>query len=158
MSNKDLRNHLVDLLKSKDAHVDFETTIANFPIDEINTRIPNIPYTPYQVVEHMRLAQWDILEFSRNPNYIALKFPEGYWPGKEFTANENDWNKSLDVFREDLQHLINLVKDESTDLFTPIPHGSGQTILREILLTADHNAYHLGQLVLMRRSLGVWKN
>ena len=158
MSNEDLRNHLVDLLKSKDAHVDFETTIANFPIDEINTRIPNIPYTPYQVVEHMRLAQWDILEFSRNSNYIALKFPEGYWPGKELAANENDWNKSLDVFREDLQHLINLVKDESTDLFTPIPHGSGQTILREILLTADHNAYHLGQLVLMRRSLGVWKN
>ncbi|MCH8126828.1 DinB family protein [candidate division KSB1 bacterium] len=158
MSNEDLRNHLVDLLKSKDAHVDFETTIANFPIDEINTRIPNIPYTPYQVVEHMRLAQWDILEFSRNPNYIPLKFPEGYWPGKEFTANENDWNKSLEAFREDLQQLINLVKDESTDLFTPIPHGSGQTILREILLTADHNAYHLGQLVLMRRSLGVWKN
>ena len=158
MSNEDLRNHLVDLLKSKDAHVDFETTIANFPIDEINTRIPNIPYTPYQVVEHMRLAQWDILEFSRNPNYIPLKFPEGYWPGKEFTANENDWNKSLEAFRKDLQQLINLVKDESTDLFTPIPHGSGQTILREILLTADHNAYHLGQLVLMRRSLGVWKN
>lgn len=158
MSNKDLRNHLVDLLKSKDAHVDFETTIANFPIDEINTRIPNIPYTPYQVVEHMRLAQWDILEFSRNSNYIALKFPEGYWPGKEFTANENDWNKSLEAFRKDLQQLIDLVKDESTDLFTPIPHGSGQTILREILLTADHNAYHLGQLVLMRRSLGVWKN
>ncbi len=158
MSNEDLRNHLVDLLKSKDAHVDFETTIANFPIDEINTRIPNIPYTPYQVVEHMRLAQWDILEFSRNPNYIALKFPEGYWPEKELAANENDWNKSLDVFREDLQHLINLVKDESTDLFTPIPHGSGQTILREVFLTADHNAYHLGQLVLMRRSLGVWKN
>ena len=158
MSNEDLRNHLVDLLKSKDAHVDFETTIANFPIDEINTRIPNIPYTPYQVVEHMRLAQWDILEFSRNPNYIPLKFPEGYWPGKEFTANENDWNKSLEAFREDLQQLIDLVEDESTDLFTPIPHGSGQTILREILLTADHNAYHLGQLVLMRRSLGVWKN
>ena len=158
MSNEDLRNHLVDLLKSKDAHVDFETTIANFPIDEINTRIPNIPYTPYQVVEHMRLAQWDILEFSRNPNYIPLKFPEGYWPGKEFTANENDWNKSLEAFRKDLQQLIDLVKDESTDLFTPIPHGSGQTILREILLTADHNAYHLGQLVLMRRSLGVWKN
>ncbi len=158
MSNEDLRNHLVDLLKSKDAHVDFETTIANFPIDEINTRIPNIPYTPYQVVEHMRLAQWDILEFSRNPNYIPLKFPEGYWPGKEFTANENDWNKSLEAFRKDLQQLIDLVKDESTDLFAPIPHGSGQTILREVFLTADHNAYHLGQLVLMRRSLGVWKN
>ena len=158
MSNKDLRNHLVNLLKSKGAHVDFETTVANFPIDEINTRISNIPYTPYQVVEHMRIAQWDILEFSRNPNYISLKFPEGYWPGKELTANENDWNKSLDAFREDLQQLIDLVKDESTDLFAPIPHGSGQTILREILLTADHNAYHLGQLVLMRRSLGVWKN
>lgn len=155
-NNGKLRDHLVKLLTSREAHIDFETTLANFPTDKINSQIPNIPYTPYQVLEHMRIAQWDILEFSRDANHISPKFPQGYWPEKRFTATADDWTKSLEAFRNDLQQMIELVEDESTDLFARIPHGTGQTILREVLLTADHNAYHLGQLVLMRRSLGVW--
>ena len=156
--DKILRNHLVNLLNGRGAHLDFNAATANFPMDEINTRIPNIPYTPYQVVEHLRIAQWDILEFSRNANHISLKFPDGYWPESNTNANKDDWNQSLTRFGDDLQQMINLVLNDSTDLFTPIPHGSGQTILREALLVADHNSYHLGQLILMRRSLGNWQS
>ena len=156
--DKILRNHLVNLLNGRGAHLDYIAATANFPTDEINTRIPNIPYTPYQVLEHMRIAQWDILEFSRNANHIPLKFPDGYWPESNTIANKDDWNKSINRFGDDLQQMIDLVLNDSTDLFTPIPLGSGQTILREALLVADHNAYHLGQLVLMRRSLGDWQS
>jgi hypothetical protein len=107
-------------------------------------------------MEHVRIAQWDILEFSRNPKHVSPGFPEGYWPKTPGPPDATAWQKSLQAFQHDLQEIIKLVKSPKTDLFSPIPHGTGQTILREALLTADHNAYHLAQLVDIRRALGAW--
>ncbi len=104
----------------------------------------------------MRIAQWDILEFARNPKHKSPEFPKGYWPEAPTPPNEKAWQKSVNAFRADLKAMTELVANESTDLFAKIPHGDGQTVLREALLLADHNAYHLGQLVLVRRLLGAW--
>jgi hypothetical protein len=108
-------------------------------------------------VEHMRIAQWDILEFSRNPKHVSPEFPEGYWPSSDAPPDANAWRRSIAGFHADLGALQNLVKDSKSDLFRPFPHGDGQTLLREALLVADHNAYHVGQLVILRRLLGAWK-
>jgi hypothetical protein len=107
-------------------------------------------------LEHLRIAQWDILEFSRNPKHVSPKFPEGLWPQGDGPPNSQAWDRSVAAFRADLRAMQELVRDPSTDLFAPLPHGDGQTVLREALLVADHNAYHLGQLVLLRRGLGAW--
>jgi hypothetical protein len=108
------------------------------------------------VLEHLRIAQSDILEFSRNPKHESPKWPEGYWPASKGPEDEKAWDKSVRAFKKDLKEMCELVQDEKTDLFAKIPHGDGQTILREALLTADHNAYHVGELVLVRRLLGAW--
>jgi hypothetical protein len=113
-------------------------------------------HSPWQLLEHLRLAQWDILDFSRNAKYQALKWPDDYWPKEKAPADEKAWDKSVRAFKKDLKEMCALVEDPKTDLFAKIPHGDGQTILREALLTADHNAYHVGQLVLVRRMLGAW--
>jgi len=107
--------------------------------------------------EHLRIAQWDILDFSRNPEYKAREWPRDYWPGTQAPPNASAWNKSVKAFQADLQAMCDLVADETTNLYAKIPHGDGQTILREALLAADHNAYHLGEMVLLRRLLGAWK-
>ncbi|HYO91375.1 MAG TPA: DinB family protein, partial [Pyrinomonadaceae bacterium] len=112
-----------------------------------------IPYTPWQLLEHMRIAQWDILEFSRNANHVSPKWPEGYWPAGEMVADAASWQRSIEAFRADLKAMENLLEDSATRLFTPIAHGDGQTILREALLVADHNAYHLGVLSTLKRIL-----
>ena len=104
----------------------------------------------------MRIAQWDILEFSRNPHHVSPSFPDGYWPNGDAPPDDSAWKRSAAAFRADLQAMCDLVADEATDLFAPIPHGQGQTILREALLVADHNAYHLGQFIIVRRALGAW--
>ena len=148
-----LREHLRYLLRGGGAHIDFECVVADFPSEAINRFVERIPYTPYQVLEHMRIAQWDILEFSRSAQHVSPKWPEGYWPNKDFKATVEDWNKSAEAFRADLKALENLVEDSSTNLFEKIPQGDGQTILREALLVADHNAYHLGVLSTLKRIL-----
>ena len=148
-----LRDHLLFLLRGGSAHVDFESLIADFPIDLINGKTDSVPYTPWQVLEHMRIAQRDILEFSRNPSHVSPAFPEGYWPPAGVLADPEAWHKTARSFRSDLRQLENLVDDPSIDLFAQIPHGDGQTILREVLLVADHNAYHLGALAVMKRML-----
>ena len=143
-----LREHIRYLLRGGDAHLHFSDVVADFPSALINIRIGNLPYTPWQVLEHMRIAQWDILEFSRNENHISPKFPEGYWPAAATNnADLETWQKSVETFLSDLKEMEELVMNVSTDLFAPIPHGDGQTILREALLVADHNAYHLGSLM-----------
>jgi hypothetical protein len=151
-----LREHVVKLLKGGQAHVDFAGAIADFPADKRSVRAENLPHTAWQLLEHLRIAQWDILEFSRNPKHKSPDFPEGYWPRAAAPPDEKAWDKSLQSFRADLEAMCKLVEDESTDLFAKIPHGDGQTILREALLVADHNAYHLGEAVLLRRVLGAW--
>ena len=154
--DQQLREHLLYLLGGGGAHIDFETAIAELPVEFRGAKPANVPHTPWRLLEHMRIAQWDILEFSRNSEHVSPEFPDGYWPGGDSPPDEDAWEKSLDTFRDDLQAMKDLVADESVNLFALIPHGSGQTILREALLVADHNAYHLGQLVVVRRALGDW--
>ena len=155
--DKALRQHLVNLLRGKHAHLDFDTVIAGLPARLRGVKPKGLPFTAWRLLEHMRIAQWDILEFSRNPKHVSPEFPEGYWPKGDAPASASAWKTSVKRFRADLDAMQALVADPSTDLFARIPHGEGQAILREALLVADHNAYHLGQLVLLRRLLGAWK-
>ena len=144
-----LREHILELLEGKFAHIDLESALNDFPRGEINTRLPYSPHTAWELLEHIRLAQWDILEFSRDAKHVSPDFPEGYWNIAE--ASTDDWERSVEQVLAELQAMRDLVADETVDLFAEIPHGDGQTILREALLVADHNAYHLGQLMLLRR-------
>jgi hypothetical protein len=151
-----LRKHVVELLTLGHAHATFEQSVKDLPL-ELQGKVPRgAEHSPWQLLEHLRLAQWDILDFSRNPKYPALKWPDDYWPKEKAPADEKAWDKSVRAFKKDLKEIVALVEDEKTDLFAEIPHGDGQTILREALLVADHNAYHVGQLVLVRRLLGAW--
>ncbi|HEX8176857.1 MAG TPA: DinB family protein [Pyrinomonadaceae bacterium] len=152
-TDKALREQLLYLLGGGGAHVDFEAVVKDFPLEIINRKAEHMPYTPWQVLEHMRIAQWDILEFSRNGAHVSPPWPEGYWPEEGLEADEDGWNRSVEAFRSDLEAMKRLVEDPSTDLFAPIAHGDGQTILREALLVADHNAYHLGVLFTLKRLL-----
>jgi len=151
-----LREHLVYLLKGGGAHVHFTDAIEGFPEAKRGAFIEGLPHTGWQLLEHVRIAQWDILEFSRDPRHVSPGFPEGYWPKTPVPPDESAWEKSVQAFQHDLQEMIKLVKNPRTDLYAKIPHGDGQTILREALVLADHNAYHLGQLVDLRRVLGAW--
>lgn len=157
-TDKALRKHVLYVLRGGGAHVDFETVIKDFPVELINQRVENLPYTAWQVLEHMRIAQWDILEFSRRADHISPPWPKSYWPADDLVPDAQAWNKSVEGFRADLKAMENLVADPSTDLFAAIAHGEGQTILREALLVADHNAYHLGVLVTIKRILGAIKS
>jgi len=154
--NHSLREHLLYLLRGGGAHLDFDAAVAGLPTELRGARAASVPHTPWRLVEHMRIAQWDILEFSRNPKHVSPPFPQGYWPEGDAPPNAAAWERSLTAFRADLKAMQDLVADPSTDLFARIPHGEGQTILREALLVADHNAYHLGQLVMLRRVLDAW--
>ncbi len=151
-----LRKHLIDLLKGGSAHVQFMDALEEFPPNKRGTFAPGLAHTGWQLLEHSRIAQWDILEFSRNAKHVSPGFPEGYWPKTPGPASEAEWDKSVQSFQHDLKEMIELVESSRTDLFAKIPHGDGQTILREALVLADHNAYHLGQLVDLRRALGTW--
>jgi DinB family protein len=152
-----LREHLVSLLTSSHAHVTFEAAIKGLPVELRGKRPKNAEHSPWEIVEHLRIAQWDILEFSRDARHASPDWPSGYWPKSPAPPDEKAWDKSVRAFRRDLKAMCNLVTDESTNLHAKIPHGDGQTILREALLVADHNAYHIGELVLVRRLLGAWK-
>jgi hypothetical protein len=155
-SESSLRQHIVNLLTGKEAHVDFEAAVKDLPANLRGQRPKGVEHSPWEVLEHLRIAQWDILEFTVNPKHKSPEFPAGYWPKTQAPASEAAWERSVEGFRKDLKALCDLVAAESTDLFTKIPHGDGQTVLRQALLTADHNAYHIGELVLLRRLLGAW--
>lgn len=155
-SEKALRKHLIELLDSRHAHLRFDDVVADWPAELRGAKPPNAPHTAWQLLEHMRICQWDILEFSRNPNHQSPTFPEGYWPQTEQPPDQGAWDRSVAAFRADLQAMKNLVADESIDLLASLPHGSGQTVLRESLLVADHNSYHLGQMALLRKIFGAW--
>jgi hypothetical protein len=152
-SEKTLREHLINLLQGHGAHINYKEALSGFPKDFRNSKIPKFSNTPWKILEHMRIAQWDIYQFCVNPEHVSPNFPDGYWSQYETPPNENAWEESVTSFLDDLQKMQDLVMDNSTDLFTPIPHGTGQTILPEALLVADHNAYHLGQLIVMQRYL-----
>jgi len=154
---KSLRQHLVKLLSGGDAHVGFDGAVEGLPAELRGKRPAGAEQSPWELLEHLRIAQWDILEFSRDAKHKSPDFPEGYWPEKPAPPSTDAWEKSVLAFRKDLKSMCELVSDEKTDLLAKIPHGDGQTVLREALVLADHNAYHLGQLVLTRRLLGAWK-
>ena len=156
--DKALRDDVLHLLRGGSAHVSFEKAIANLPEDLRGKKPRRAPYTPWQQLEHMRIAQWDILEYIRNPHHISPKFPDGYWPG-EAPPTRTAWAKSVKAFQADHQALQDLAADPATVLLARVPHDpQGPTILHELLLVADHNAYHLGQLIILRRLLGAWRD
>lgn len=152
-----LRKHLLYLLGGGGAHVDFDSAVAGWPAQLRAKKPKGLPHTAWQLLEHMRIAQWDILEFSRNPKHVSPEWPEGYWPETDAPPSPAAWNRSVGTFQADLKAMMSLVKSPRRDLFARISHGDGQTILREALLVADHNAYHLGELVYLRRALGAWR-
>jgi hypothetical protein len=152
-----LRKHLLELLEGKSAHVDFDSAVADFPLKRAGDKPDGAPYSAWQLLEHMRIAQWDILEFSRDPKHVSPTWPDGYWPTAEGPPDAAAWRQSVHDFRADLKAMQKLIADPAADLLAPIPHGDGQTLLREGLLVADHNSYHLGQFVMLRRMLGAWK-
>lgn len=155
--DKALREHLLDLLRGGGAHLNFEQAFAGLPAKLRGARPRGLPFTAWRLLEHMRIAQWDILEFSRDSKHVSPEFPEDYWPAGDRPPNAAAWEHSVNSFRADRKAMEKLVADPKTDLNARIPHGTGQTVLREALLVADHNAYHLGQVVMLRRLLGAWK-
>jgi hypothetical protein len=148
-----LRKHLADLLRMKGAHVTLEAAVSDFPVALRGKKPAGAPHSAWQLQEHMRLAQEDILDFSRNPNYQNKKFPDDYWPATEAPPSEEAWDKSILQFQQDLKEMQDLIADTKHDLLAKIPHGKGQTLLREALVVADHNSYHLGQLVFLRKMM-----
>ena len=155
--NHSLREHLLELLTGGHAHAKFEDAIKDLPVKLRGTKPANFPHSPWMILEHLRIAQWDILEFSRNQKHQSPKWPEGYWPKTEAPPSDAAWKKSVDQFESDLNAMKDLVKNSKTDLFAKFPWGDGQTVLREALMLADHNAYHVAQLVDVRRLLGAWE-
>jgi DinB family protein len=152
-----LRQHLVELLTSEHAHAGFESAVKDIPKSIRGARPAGMDHSPWELLEHLRIAQWDILEFSRDAKHVSPDFPSGYWPKSPAPESDAEWDKSVNAFRRDLSKMVALIKDAKSDLFARIPHGSGQTLLREALLVADHNAYHLGQFVQLRKLLDAWK-
>lgn len=150
-NDRALREHLVSLLRGANAHISFGDFVADFPVKACGRKIEGLPYTSWQVLEHIRIAQWDILEFCRDAKHVSPKWPKGYWPKPDELGNEELWKETVEKIRRDLKQMEELVANPATDLFAKIPHGSGQTILREALLVADHNSYHLGALVVISR-------
>jgi hypothetical protein len=155
-NDKALRQHVLNLLTDGGAHLKFDDAVKNMPASLQGTRPKGAEHSAWELLEHLRIAQWDIVEFTRNPKHKSPDFPKGYWPNSQSPPSDKAWEKSAAAFRADLKAMADLVANESTDLFAKIPHGEGQTVLREALLMADHNAYHLGELVLLRRMLGAW--
>jgi hypothetical protein len=149
-----LRQHLVKVLESGEAHAEFEDAVNGFPEELRGKRPEGCPHSPWQLLDHMRITQWDILEFTRDPKHESPEWPKGYWSTDPEPPDAQAWDKAVTSFLADRKALCDFIADESVDLFAKIPHGDGQTVLREALLTVDHNAYHLGQLLLLRRTFG----
>jgi DinB superfamily len=170
-------NELIDLLNGGNAHASFDEAIKDISFDLLGSVPHGLPYSLWQLVEHIRIAQWDIVEFSRNPHHKSPKWPDEYWPKEKAPVDAKAWKKSLVRISSDREAFIGLLQkagssgakspgpespdtgsnDAAGDLFTPFPHGDGQTLLREALLIADHTSYHTGEIILLRRLLGVWK-
>ena len=152
-----MRDHLASVLAWGEAHATFEIAVADLPADLRGRTPAGLPYSPWQLVEHLRITQHDILDFCRNPSYHELDWPDEYWPASGATPSAKAWDESLRRYREDRSALQALARDPAVELTARIPHGTGQTYLRELLLAADHAAYHLGELIVVRRLLGAWK-
>jgi hypothetical protein len=155
--DQSLREQLIYLLNGGGAHLDFDAAVAGLPAALRGVRPSGLPHTAWEILEHLRIAQSDILEFTRKPKHVSPPWPAGYWPATQAPPDDSAWDKSVKAFRADLASLRRIVKNPKINLHARLAHGTGQTVLREVLLVADHNAYHLGELVLTRRLLGAWK-
>jgi hypothetical protein len=151
-----LREQLLQLLQGGNAHISCDKVLYNFPSEKINEHPNTFPFSAWEILEHLRIAQWDILEFIRNPEHISPHWPDGYWPAKDEIAGASEWDHSVRFFQRDLLDVQDMVKDHKTDFTAPIAHAPKYSILREILLVADHNAYHIGQMVTLRKMLDIW--
>ena len=156
VNEKELRKQLLALLKGGNSHMDFEEVVADLPPDKINAKTRSTPYSIWHILEHMRIAQRDILDFITDPAHVSPDFPDGYRPRADIRADETLWNRTIARFRADLEAFQKMVKDPETELFSDIPHAPGYTIFRELLLVADHNAYHIGEIALLRQELDAW--
>jgi len=154
--NDPVREQVIKLLRGGQAHLTLDAVVKDFPEKLRGVKPTGAPHSAWQLLEHLRIAQWDILEFSRNPKHVSPSWPDGYWPETDKPPSEAAWSKTVTAIRQDMEAMQKLVEDPKTDLYAKIPHGEGQNILREALLIADHNAYHIGQILLLRRLLGAW--
>lgn len=155
--NDALRSELVKLLKGGGAHATFEQAVKDFPVPLRGQRPDGSPHTAWDLLEHLRIAQWDMLEFCRDPEHQSPKWPSGYWPATHEPPDDDAWDTSVRAFRLDAEAMEGLIADPASDLTKPLAWGKGQSLLREALQLADHNAYHIGELVFLRRLLGAWK-
>jgi uncharacterized damage-inducible protein DinB len=153
-----MREQLVELLQGKSAHLSFEDAIAGLSAKKRGAKPAGTPHTVWRLVEHMRIAQWDILEFSKDGRHKSPKWPEGYWPDGDAPRDARQWNDTIRQFKADLKEMMRMVKDKKVDLLAPISGGQGQPVFREAMLVADHNSYHIGQIVMLRQVLGEWKD
>jgi uncharacterized damage-inducible protein DinB len=151
-----IRRHVTMLLRGRIAHATPEEALAHFPVERVNDTITGVPYSPWRLLEHMRITQRDILDFVRDPDYEEPRWPDDYWPAPGEQADAARWEASVRAFKDDLTQVIAMAEDPSTDMYAVIPWGDGQTMVREFLLVADHNSYHVGEMVLLRRALGIW--
>jgi hypothetical protein len=152
-ADADLRRHVIAVLEEGNAHITFADALKDFPVERAGVRPEGSPHSAWELLEHLRIAQADIVLFSRGKDYVELKWPDDYWPASPAPKSKAEWEGSVDAVDKDLAQFIDMVKDKRRDLFEPFPWGDGQTLLREALLIADHNSYHLGQLMLVRRML-----
>ena len=156
-NDSSVRQQLINLLIKQQAHMSFENAVAGFPESHINTRPANVEYTFWHLIEHLRFCQWDILDYIVNPDYAAASFPEGYWRDPASTTTMSGWQQTIDQFIADRQALVDIIKNPATDLYAQLPHGyAGHNIIREIHVVADHNAYHIGELGILRQVMGIW--
>jgi hypothetical protein len=153
---KSLREHVLYLLRGGGAHLSFDKAVEGVPPHLRGAKVEPVPHTPWRLLEHLRIAQWDILQFTIDPKHESPEWPAGYWPSGDGPPDDPAWDRAVSAYRSDSVAMQALVANPATDLFAPLPHGTGQTVLREALLVADHAAYHVGQLVVVRRLLGCW--
>ncbi len=152
----ELLNNIIALINKGQAHATLEDALGNIDFSLLGKKPHALPYSIWQLAEHIRIAQWDILEFSRNPEHVSLKWPEEYWPKEANPTDEAAWNDCIKKIKDDRDAFIELLKT-SDDIYKPFEHGKGQSLLREALLIADHNAYHTAEIIVIRRLLGAWK-
>ena len=155
-SDQVVRQQLLALLNGGNAHMTFEQAVADFPAEHFNTRPDNVAYTPWHILEHLRIAQWYILEFIRDPDHVSPEWPKGYWADPAEESDQNQWNETISAFLSNLGSLRSIVKDPDIDLYAPIPHAPNYTIFREILVVSDHNAYHIGEFAILRQVMSTW--
>lgn len=151
-----MREQVIALLRGGNTHMTFDDAIADFPLDRINDRAPNVTYSPWQLLEHIRITQEDILEFTRDPDWVSPSWPEGHWPAPDEIADPTRWTATINAIRRDLEAVQALVADPANSLTDDLPHAPGYTLLREALLVADHNAYHIGEFAILRQIMGTW--